>query len=37
MIFDNPPTKYLSSKEFLEGIDYISSYISIKVRVTTVN
>ena len=26
-IFDNPPAKYLSSKEFLEGIDYISSYL----------
>ena len=25
-IFDNPLAKYLFFKEFLEGIDYISSY-----------
>ena len=26
-IFDNPLAKYLFSKEFLEGIEYISSYL----------
>ena len=26
-IFDNPLAKYLFSKEFLQGIDYIFSYL----------
>ena len=32
-IFDNPPGKYLFFKEFLEGIGYISSYLTVRVSI----